>query len=142
MLPERLIKLRKENKKTQQQIADYLGITRPAYTAYERGNRQPDYEILQKLADFYDVTVDYLLGRTDTPETENTVTVAGKSVSLSPDELRVFEELKKHPIMFHDLAADPEKKVKELIKLYKMKKLFFEEDKNEDYGDGFGDFED
>ncbi|WP_432807536.1 helix-turn-helix domain-containing protein [Pseudobacillus badius] len=68
LLPERLLKLRKENKKTQQQIADFLGITRPAYTAYERGNRHPHYEMLQKLADFYGVTIDYLLGRTDDPE--------------------------------------------------------------------------
>lgn len=43
--------------------------------------------------------------------------------------------------MFHDLATDPETKVKELIKLYKMKKMFLEDDK-EEYGDGFGELED
>jgi len=42
-----------------------LGITRPAYTAYEMGKRQPDYETLIKLADYFNVTVDYLLGRTE-----------------------------------------------------------------------------
>lgn len=61
----RLSSLRKEKKKTQQDLADYLGLSRPAYTAYERGNRQPDYDILQKIADYFDVSVDYLLGRTD-----------------------------------------------------------------------------
>lgn len=66
MLAERLLELRKENKKTQQQVADYLKITRPAYTAYERGTRHPDYETLEKIADFFSVTTDYLLGRTDT----------------------------------------------------------------------------
>lgn len=65
MLAERLLKLRKDNKKTQQQVADYLKITRPAYTAYERGTRHPDYETLEKIADFFSVTTDYLLGRTD-----------------------------------------------------------------------------
>lgn len=39
-------------------------------------------------------------------------------------------------ILFHDLASDPEKKIKELFKLYKMKKMFLEED-DEEYGDGF-----
>lgn len=141
MLSTRLTSLRKEKKKTQQEMADFLGITRPAYTAYERGNRQPDYEILQKLADFFEVSTDYLLGRTDNNEINNKVTVAGQEISLSPEELKVFEELKKHPVMFHDLASDPEKKVKELIKLYKMKKMFLEEDE-EEYGEGFGELED
>lgn len=68
LLAQRLNQLRKERKKTQQQIADFLKITRPAYTAYERGTRQPDYETLQKLADFFLVTTDYLLGRTEMSE--------------------------------------------------------------------------
>jgi HTH-type transcriptional regulator, competence development regulator len=67
LLADRLTQLRKENKKTQQQVADYLKITRPAYTAYERGTRQPDYDTLKKIADFFVVSVDYLLGRTDNP---------------------------------------------------------------------------
>ncbi|MFO1442657.1 helix-turn-helix transcriptional regulator [Bacillus sp. Bva_UNVM-123] len=61
MLKEQLIALRKEHKKTQEEIAKILGITRPAYTAYESGNRQPDYDSLLKLAKFYNVSVDYLL---------------------------------------------------------------------------------
>jgi transcriptional regulator with XRE-family HTH domain len=65
MLAERLLELRSENNKTQKQVADYLKITRPAYTAYERGTRQPDYETLKKLASFFNVTTDYLLGNTD-----------------------------------------------------------------------------
>ncbi|MED4885052.1 MULTISPECIES: helix-turn-helix transcriptional regulator [Bacillus] len=67
MLAERLIKLRKQKKRTQQDMADYLGITRPAYTAYERGTRQPDYDTLEKLADYFEVSTDYLLGRTNIP---------------------------------------------------------------------------
>lgn len=67
--------------------------------------------------------------------------VAGKEITLSEEELKLFNELKKHPVLFHDLASDPEQKVKELIKLYKMKKMFLEEDE-EEYGDGFGELED
>ena len=141
MLNIRLTTLRNSKNKTQQDIADYLGVTRPAYTAYERGTRHPDYIALQKIADYYDVTTDYLLGRTDISEPQNKVTVAGQEITLSIEELKVFDELKKHPIMFNDLASDPEAKVKELIKLYKMKKMFLEED-TEDYSDGFGELED
>lgn len=141
MLNVRLISLRKNKKKTQQEIADYLGITRPAYTAYERGTRQPDYETLNKIANYYDVTSDYLLGRSDEISANN-VTVAGQEISLNAEESLLFEELKKHPALFHDLASDPEKKVKELIKLYKMKKMFMDDDDDEDLGDGFGELED
>ena len=67
MLRKRLIELRKKHKKTQKEMADLLGITRPAYTAYESGNRHPDYESLLKIAEFFDVSTDYLLGATDNP---------------------------------------------------------------------------
>ena len=140
MLNIRLTTLRNSKNKTQQDIADYLGLTRPAYTAYERGTRNPDYVTLQKLADYYDVTTDYLLGRTDKIDNENKVVVAGQEITLSIEELQLFNELKKHPIMFHDLASNPEVKVKELIKLYKAQK--FLENDDEDLGDGFGELED
>jgi len=67
MFAKRLKALRKEKGKTQQDMSDYLGITRPAYTAYEIGNRQPDYDLLKKIADYFEVTTDYLLGRSDKP---------------------------------------------------------------------------
>lgn len=63
--------LRNEKKLTQQEVSDYLGITRPAYTAYESGKRQPDFETLQKLATLFNVTTDFLLGRNHTPEWAN-----------------------------------------------------------------------
>lgn len=134
----RLRKLRLDKKLTQQEVADKLGITRQAYGYYEseKSKREPDHAATQKLAELFGVSTDYLLG-----SSENKVSVAGQEITLSPEELKLFEELRKHPIMFHDLASDPEAKVKELIKLYKMKKMFLEED-DEDYGDGFGELED
>ncbi|MBC6312026.1 helix-turn-helix domain-containing protein [Listeria immobilis] len=65
MFAERLRELRKVDSKTQQQMADLLGVSRPAYTAYELGRREPDFETLNKLALIFGVTVDYLLGRSD-----------------------------------------------------------------------------
>ena len=65
MLSKRLTELRKEKGVTQKDMSLLLGITRPAYTAYEMGKRQPDYETLIKLADYFNVTIDYLLGRTE-----------------------------------------------------------------------------
>lgn len=60
---EKLVELRKEKKYSQSDIARMLGISRQAYSNYELGNREPDYNTLVKLAELFNVSVDYLLGR-------------------------------------------------------------------------------
>ncbi|WP_251855385.1 helix-turn-helix domain-containing protein [Enterococcus italicus] len=65
MFQHRIKELRLEKRYTQQEVADKLGITRPAYTAYEAGKRQPDFEILKALSSLFEVTTDYLLGKSD-----------------------------------------------------------------------------
>lgn len=67
MLHQRLAGIRKSNGLTQQELADKLNISRATYAQYEIGRREPDFETLQKLADFFSTTTDYLLGRTDEP---------------------------------------------------------------------------
>lgn len=64
----RLRDLREDSDQTQQQIADYLGIRQTVYSRYERGFQTIPLEHLIRLADLYDVSTDYLLGRTDRPE--------------------------------------------------------------------------
>lgn len=59
----RLKEIRTENKKTQEAIASVLGISRAAYTNIENGKRDPDTTTLIILADYFKVTVDYLIGR-------------------------------------------------------------------------------
>lgn len=66
-LAERLRELRGKKGITQSQVAEYLGLKLRAYQYYESGEHRPEYEKLIALADYYDVTVDYLLGRTDEP---------------------------------------------------------------------------
>lgn len=50
---------------TQQAVADYLHIRQNTYSQYETAQRQVPIEMLIALSDFYDVSVDYLLGLTD-----------------------------------------------------------------------------
>lgn len=59
----RLNQSRKEHKKTAQDMADMLGIGLRSYRAYESGDREPYFETLVKIADYLDVSTDYLLGR-------------------------------------------------------------------------------
>lgn len=65
MLNKRLSMLRKEKGLTQQEISTRLKMARTTYSGYENGSREPDNETLDKLAEFHEVSVDYLLGRTD-----------------------------------------------------------------------------
>ena len=60
---ERLVELRKQNKYTQRAMAEKLSITQPSYIRYEHGSAEPTYEKLVKIADLFDVSIDYLLGR-------------------------------------------------------------------------------
>jgi len=67
IVSERLKQLRKEYKLSQKQVAEILGISESGYGYYEQGRNEPSIEMLNKLADRYNVTIDYLLGRTDDP---------------------------------------------------------------------------
>ena len=60
---QRLKQLRKEHKKTQKEVAQYLEVGLRAYQFYESATNYPNIPGLIKLADFFDVTTDYLLGR-------------------------------------------------------------------------------
>lgn len=59
----RLLELRKQNNKSQQEIADLLNIRQNNYSKYELGKTEPNINSLIKLADYYNVSIDYLVGR-------------------------------------------------------------------------------
>lgn len=61
----RLRDLREDHDKTQQQIADILGTSQTMYARYERGANELPLRHLLTLADYYGVSMDYLLGRSD-----------------------------------------------------------------------------
>ena len=83
----RLKELRKKNHKTQEEMAALIGVTRGAYGNIENGKREPDFKTLSKLADYFGVSVDWLIGR-DKQSTPPDELSAGES-SL----LRIFREL-------------------------------------------------
>ena len=67
-LTESLKRFRKEFNLTQRAVADSIGMAESAYQRYEWGLREPAYNKLRKLADAYNVSIDYLVGRTDNPK--------------------------------------------------------------------------
>ena len=64
---QRLRDLREDHDKAQWEVAAYLNMHRSVYRRYENGTRETPAWVLDKLADYYKVSTDYLLGRTDLP---------------------------------------------------------------------------
>lgn len=63
----RIAKLREQRGWTQEQTAAAIGISRAALSHYEKNRREPDTETLAKFADLFHISIDYLVGRTNTP---------------------------------------------------------------------------
>ncbi|MBQ9914950.1 MAG: helix-turn-helix transcriptional regulator [Clostridia bacterium] len=78
-----LKKLRKERGFSQQELARKLNITRTCLANYESGSRQPDNATLVRIADFFHVTVDFIVNRS-----------AYRNLELSPEELNEFTYIK------------------------------------------------
>lgn len=81
--PSKLKMLRTEKGKSQGQLAKELGISRSCLANYETGNRQPDYDMLIKIADIFHVMTDYLIDR-----------VEYRSLKLTPPEIQEVMRIK------------------------------------------------
>jgi len=84
MLGKRITSLRKNAGYTQEELAKKLNITRSALSQYELGSRNPDYDLLIKIADFFEVSTDYLLRGVDQKEQDNTLTEEAKKILNDP----------------------------------------------------------
>lgn len=71
MLGDRLKELRLNNGLKQSDLLKKFNLSSARYSQYENDKRVPDYELLIKFADFYNVSIDYLLGRTNVIKPEN-----------------------------------------------------------------------
>lgn len=73
MFSTRLKNLRIENGYTQKETAEKLGTSQPSYQNWEKGTRQPSRNTLQKIATLFNVSTDYLLGKTDIPDPDSDI---------------------------------------------------------------------
>ncbi|SEG86678.1 Transcriptional regulator, contains XRE-family HTH domain [Bacillus sp. ok061] len=94
---ERLSELRKNKKWSLQDTADQLGIAKSTYAGYETGYRWPSLQSLSKIADLFDTSVDYILGRTDDPRSKDVIEIAElmknpeKTISIDGESLSIDE---------------------------------------------------
>lgn len=89
ILGERLKQLRSKKELTQAEMAKEIGISQSTYALYETDKRQPDYDKLFSIAQYFAVTTDYLLGVSDDPRPVNPST----NKSASARETRQLEKL-------------------------------------------------
>lgn len=98
---EKIKNLRKQRKLTMKQLGEIMGLSESTISLYENGKRQPDYDTLKRFADYFCVTVDYLLGRDDSYEGNSknsiVVPVLGQVAAGVPieaiEEILDYEEL-------------------------------------------------
>lgn len=101
---QRIALLRKERNMSQSETAKKLNISTSTLSMYETGNREPNNELLSKLADFFGVSTDYLLGR-EIPNNEGLnwqdlgMAYGGRIPSDLKDMYRAIAEeyVRKHP---------------------------------------------
>lgn len=85
---ERLRLLRKQRNLSQQQLADKLGISNSTISMYERGEREPDFEMLELIGDYFNVDTNYLLGKE-----------IGSTYYLDPEVAELAKSLYERPEM-------------------------------------------
>ena len=116
MITDRLIKLRENKNLKQIEVARLLNIGTVTYNRYEKNEREPDHKMLGKLAYFFNVSVDYLLGLTDIPYTIDDYIAKQKKAGTQPaaDEYSADEqELVK---LYRDLPYEGQVTVKTITK--------------------------
>lgn len=108
MIGERLKKLR--GKRTQEEVANHIGISRARYSHFENGIREPDLGLVVRLADYYGVTTDYLLGKSNDPHltSDEYVEKLLKIMEGLPEEKK--KELEKEILAYAKGYADANKR--------------------------------
>lgn len=116
MLGERIKRLRLEKGITQEQLGNVLNKTKNSISQYESNKREPDLQTLKEISVFFDVSIDYLLSRTDD------IKISESRKKLTVKDLDLPEEIMKDiEIFFYDgtfAEEDKEKIVRDITKLY------------------------
>ncbi len=104
----RLKHLRKQDDLTQDALAKAVGISKSTISMYENGNREPDFETLEAFADFFNVDLDYLIGKSDIAN--KSFPVHAPASSLSEAALRIaaaYDRADERARQVVDLTLEP-----------------------------------
>ena len=94
---ERLKNLRESEGLKQTELAEKLNLTSAALSQYEKGVREPNSEMLKKIADYFDVSTDFLLGRIDVKHfddfPEDVKRIADMLLSTDKSKVKILEKM-------------------------------------------------
>ncbi|MEG1313975.1 MAG: helix-turn-helix domain-containing protein [Bacilli bacterium] len=128
---ERLKDLRKSNGLTQEQLAKIFYLNKSSISRYENDVQLPENDLLQKIADYFNVSLDYIMARTDTA---NSIVITKTTSAISKKEIRDHDEFmsEARAMFMNGEVADEDKE-----KIFKdISDLFWESKKinKEKYG--------
>ena len=113
--------LRNKKGLTQTELGKFFNLSKQTISSYENGGSSPDKEMLQLLADFFNVSTDYLLGRTDDPRTAEKIIAdaAGPDAELAQfwDKLSQRDDLQLMFKQVKDMSPDDIRKIIRIIKV-------------------------
>lgn len=89
---DKIAALREKRGLTQEDLAARIGISRASLSHYEKSRREPDYATMTKLADFFHVSLDYLLGRTTDPSVISDLAVRDLAENLELSDEQLLEK--------------------------------------------------
>lgn len=107
MFSIKLKELREEADFSQKMLANKIGVSQSTVGMWESGKREPNFEMVSKLADFFNCSTDYLLGKTDNH--------ASLDEQLSHEEFALYGEV-------HDLTDEEKQRVLDFIKFTKSQR--------------------
>ena len=119
--PNRLRKLRKESDLTQKELAEILNTTEATLSRYENGAREPKLDLIHKIANYFGVSVDYLLGNTDEKSNADKIK---KAISDDPELVEFWDKAKDREDLqlmlkqTKDLKPSTIKQIIEIIKTF------------------------
>jgi transcriptional regulator with XRE-family HTH domain len=111
--------IRKSKNLTQEELAKALNISRASLGMYETDKRNPDPDMLKKFANFFDVSIDYLL---DMPDSEMNIQQISEAVKDDPELLEFWDMLKNREdlqILFKQTKKLDEKGIQQIIRIIK-----------------------
>ena len=109
----RVKELRRARGLSQRDIGKMIGVTKVSVCGYENGTRTPSLESLQLLADIFEVSTDYLLGRELYVVSDKVTRYVG---SISEEDIEIIKEIKKMPEIYELMKTDPKRCVSRINK--------------------------
>ena len=103
LIGKRIKNMRLEKGLSQQELGDLLGVTKVSICGYENGTRTPSLETFNLMAEVFNTTTDYLLGREIVIRSEDNAEYLG---NISKDDIDIIHELKENTKLYEKIVKD------------------------------------